>query len=332
MTYFHKAAIKIIILFILTSTFNTCSKNDIPIPEETDFRKEMRNFVKNISIYSKKIKPAFEIVPQNGVELVGKAEGDMIIPVTDYLSAIDGIGQEDLFYGYNKDDKATPEPITAELKTYLDLAKDKDNIKILITDYCSTHSKMDDSYTKNNSLGYISFAADHRELDNIPGYPIPLFNENQKVISSLQEAKNFLYLINTDNKFSSKQDFIDAVMNTNYDILITDLFFDGNALTTDEVLQLKKKSNGGKRLVICYMSIGEAEDYRYYWNEDWKPGNPSFIEKENPEWKGNYIVRYWQPEWQSIIYGNDNSYLKKILDAGFDGTYLDIIDAYEYFE
>jgi len=33
-----------------------------------------------------------------------------------------------------------------------------------------------------------------------------------------------------------------------------------------------------------------------------------------------------------IIYGNNNSYLKKILDAGFDGVYLDIIDAFEYFE
>ena len=33
-----------------------------------------------------------------------------------------------------------------------------------------------------------------------------------------------------------------------------------------------------------------------------------------------------------IIYGNNNSYLEKILDAGFDGVYLDIIDAFEYFE
>ena len=37
-------------------------------------------------------------------------------------------------------------------------------------------------------------------------------------------------------------------------------------------------------------------------------------------------------EWQDIVFGNDESYLKKILDAGFDGVYLDIIDAFEYFE
>ncbi|MGQ9708740.1 MAG: hypothetical protein ACUVUR_07715 [bacterium] len=43
-------------------------------------------------------------------------------------------------------------------------------------------------------------------------------------------------------------------------------------------------------------------------------------------------LRYWEKGWQSIIYGNDSSYLKKILDAGFDGVYLDVVDAFEYFE
>ena len=31
--------------------------------------------------------------------------------------------------------------------------------------------------------------------------------------------------------------------------------------------ELKIKNNGGKRLVITYLSIGEAEDYRFYWNK-----------------------------------------------------------------
>ena len=80
------------------------------------------------------------------------------------------------------------------------------------------------------------------------------------------------------------------------------------------------------------MSIGEAEDYRYYWDSDWEPGHPSWIEEENPDWPGNYKVKYWNSSWQDIIYGNGDSYLQKILDQGFDGVYLDIIDAYEYFE
>ena len=44
------------------------------------------------------------------------------------------------------------------------------------------------------------------------------------------------------------------------------------------------------------------------------------------------IVKYWDPEWQKIIYGNDASYAKKLIDAGFNGAYLDIIDAFSYFE
>jgi len=43
-------------------------------------------------------------------------------------------------------------------------------------------------------------------------------------------------------------------------------------------------------------------------------------------------VKYWNQEWQGIIYKNYDSYLDKITAAGFDGVYLDIIDAFEYFE
>jgi cysteinyl-tRNA synthetase, unknown class len=109
-------------------------------------------------------------------------------------------------------------------------------------------------------------------------------------------------------------------------------FKDDAAFTSGEISQLKTKSNGGTRIVISYMSIGEAEDYRFYWLPSWSPGSPSWIVRENPDWAGNYIVQYWQKEWQDIIFGNDSSYLKKIIDAGFDGVYLDIIDGFEYFE
>ena len=65
------------------------------------------------------------------------------------------------------------------------------------------------------------------------------------------------------------------------------------------------------------MSIGEIEDYRYYWQSDWKVGNPLVIENEDPNWEGNYYVRYWETDWKNIIFGNDNSYLKKILDETY---------------
>ena len=111
-----------------------------------------------------------------------------------------------------------------------------------------------------------------------------------------------------------------------------DLYHNEKSYTSAEIDQLKTKLNGGARLIVCYMSIGEAEDYRYYWQTDWRVGNPSWLDNEDPNWRGNYYVRYWDVNWQNIVFGNDNSYLKKIVDAGFDGVYLDLVDAYEYYE
>lgn len=306
----------------------SCNSNDYP---DLDFKQEMRNFVIGISEYSRTIKTDFIVIPQNGIELV-TIDGEESDPLADsYISAIDGNGQEDLFYGYNNDDQATSTEDNTYLRTFLDKSKESGKT-ILVTDYCSTFYKMADSYTQNNTLGYVSFAANHRELDNIPGYPSPIYNVNNSIITSLSQIKNFLYLINPQN-YTSKADFINAVTSTNYDLLIMDLYFNETTeFTPGEIIQLKNKTNGGKRLVISYMSIGEAEDYRYYWKSGWKSGNPSWLDDENPDWPGNYKVRYWEPEWQKIIFGNDSSYLKKVLDAGFDGVYLDIIDAFEYYE
>ena len=324
---------RIFLLITIPVIFLSCKKDN---PDSSsgniDYKQEMRNFVQNLSAYAKNIHPGFLIIPQNGSELVSTTGDHSGVPDMNYINAIDGIGQEDLFYGYDADDQATSQADRQWLQSFLDMAKDYGNVSIMVTDYCSTHSKMDDSYAQNNALGYLSFAADHRLLDNIPSYPDPLFNENSGVITHLQEAKNFLYLISPDNEYSTRQAFVDAVKNTNYDYIIMDFFFDGEEFTPPQIEELKQKANGGKRLLICYMSIGEAENYRYYWQKDWNVGNPSFIVKEDPDWQGNFYVKYWEKDWQDIIFGNDNSYLKKILDAGFDGVYLDIIDAFEQFE
>lgn len=135
---------------------------------------------------------------------------------------------------------------------------------------------------------------------------------------------------------------------TRFDLLVIDYSADGGAdaeFTAAEIAALKN-SPGGPKTVLAYMSIGEAETYRFYWNPAWTNARgqltasaPAWLAAEDPQWQGNFKVRYWDPEWQAIIFGNDSaaagtvgkSYLDRILDAGFDGVYLDIIDAYEYF-
>lgn len=297
---------------------------------DLDFKEEMRKFVIEICDYSRTISPNFIVIPQNGQELVTIDGEDDGAPQLEYLNSINGVGREDLFYGYNNDNEATPVVEINYMISFLDKCTDN-GVAVLVTDYCWTSSKMDNSYQQNFQKGYISFAAPSRELDVIPNYPSVPFNVNSDHINNLNEAKNFLYLINPDN-FNSRDNFIASVSATNYDVIIMDLFFDDEEFSSAQINTLKTKANGGKRLVISYISIGEAEDYRYYWKSTWKRNPPSWLGKENPDWEGNYKVRYWDSRWKSIIFGNDESYLKKILDAGFDGVYLDIIDAFEYFE
>lgn len=261
------------------------------------------------------------------VKLLSEDAGTLALA---YLDAISGVGRENFFYGYDEDDAATPALEHNYMVSFLDIAE-KNGVEVLVTDYCSIQSFVDDSYYQNAARGYISFAADHRELDNIPDYPESPYNVHASDVTSLREAKNFLYLINPGS-FPNRDAFLDAVIQTDYDIIVIDLFYEDTALAVSEVALLKTKANGGSRLIIAYMSIGEAEDYRYYWQAEWEIDPPAWLAEENPEWSGNYKVQYWNKDWQNIICGKDDSYLKKIVVVGFDGVYLDVIDAFEYFE
>jgi cysteinyl-tRNA synthetase, unknown class len=317
-------------MVLLLSLFVASCTKDVA-PEGIDFRQEMRTFVQEIAANARLRDADFIVIPQNGVPLLSTTEEANGPLAADYVAAISGISQEDLFYGYDKDDKATPPSETSYIRSYLDKGKSA-GVPILVTDYCDTPSHMDDSYAQNYAAGYVGFAAQKRNLDAIPDYPAQPHNVNSDNITALSQVRNYLYLINPAN-FASRQAYVDAVRATNYDLLLMDLYFnDGSRFTATEVEALRDKANGGRRLVICYMSIGEAEDYRPYWDQDWKVGEPNWLRKENKSWKGNYKVWYWDAEWKAVIYGQSDSYLTHILDAGFDGVFLDIIDGFEYFE
>lgn len=102
-------------------------------------------------------------------------------------------------------------------------------------------------------------------------------------------------------------------------------------LTREEVERMKKKPDGSRRLVIAYFSVGEAENYRYYWKPEWNRQKPSWVGKENKQWGGNYLVQYWNPTWQDIIMGGPKSFADQVINSGFDGFYIDRVDAYYYY-
>ena len=61
-----------------------------------------------------------------------------------------------------------------------------------------------------------------------------------------------------------------AIARTPYDLVVIDYASDDGAFSPAQVEEMKHKPDGSRRLVISYMSIGEAETYRPYWNKEWK--------------------------------------------------------------
>ena len=128
---------------------------------------------------------------------------------------------------------------------------------------------------------------------------------------------------------------------TEFDLVVMDYSADGDEASEFTAQQIADLKATGK-VVLAYLSVGEAEDYRWYWDSTWNddpppdPDAPAWLGPFNPSFPNNYKVRYWQAAWQGILFGTTSgpakSYLDRIVDQGFDGIYLDIIDAYEYFE
>lgn len=143
------------------------------------------------------------------------------------------------------------------------------------------------------------------------------------------------YVLQAEHLASSREKTVNVLSAADRDILIIDATFDGSSRWTREEISRIRMGKEGRR-VLCYLSIGEAEDYRSYWNSVWDAdrdgtpdsGAPKFLHAENPDWEGNYKVRYWHPQWQAVIAKE----IDQILTQGFDGVYLDIVDAFEFFE
>jgi len=280
---------------------------------------KMQNFVVNISNYARSFDSDFIVIPQNGVELafnnIDPNDGEN----SAYMSAINGIGVEELFYNgtYSLDNERLSM-----------LQKLKASKKIMVAEYVTDNNNISDALIKNYNEGFICFP---RTNDNYHYLQIPdsVTHSNTTDITDLSLAQNYLYLISTDN-FSSKQDMINAISATNFDVILIDLFFEGTEFSSSEINQLRTKANGGNRLVISYMNIGSAENYRYYWKKGWGLHHPLWLKRKYDGYDDEFWVKFWKKDWQEIIYGNDDSYTKKIIDAGFDGVYLDNVEAYYF--
>ena len=84
---------------------------------------------------------------------------------------MDGIGQEEAYYGYDGDDLPTPPDVTAEVEGYLDLFHNAGKL-VLTVDYATTPAHVDDVYARSQARGYVPFCT-VRDLDQLivnPGH------------------------------------------------------------------------------------------------------------------------------------------------------------------
>jgi len=119
------------------------------------------------------------------------------------------------------------------------------------------------------------------------------------------------------------------IAETGFDLVVLSIGAAGNS---PAVVPALKEGPGGEKLVLAYMSIGQAETYREYWKPEWRDNPPPWLDEPDATWVNEFWVRYWDPEWQAIIYGSTESYLDRIIELGFDGVYLDRVDAYRTYE
>lgn len=304
-----------IIIVVFVSIFG-CSKNK----KITLAASRMQDFVIQIARSARAAKPDFLVIPQNGVELV-YVEADRESGFHEqYLQSIDAVGIEELFYNGTLKPDYERLAIAQEIK--------QQGKEVLVSEYVKENSLVQEAYARNKMHGFLCYV---RTKDNYYYNQLPaqIYEEHNQPVMTLFDARNFLYFLNYE-KFSSKQQLLELLAATNYDILLIDLFYNQQMWTADEIRMLKTKANGSKRLVICYMNIGSAETYRYYWQKHWKRENPSWIKKSYKGYEDEYWVEFWHPQWQDIIYKSEDSYLNRILRADFDGVYLDNVEAYYF--
>ena len=164
----------------------------------------------------------------------------------------------------------------------------------------------------------------------VPGCGRGAVREQGAVTTSpLRDVRFFAYQLQGQDESGS----IGRLADSRYDLLVIDqtrsLKGEEGYDSAADVARLKgsEGSSGGKKVVVCYLDVGEAESYRWYWRDGWRVGSPEWIVAPDPDgWDENYPVKFWRPEWKRIM----NEAVDRIIEDGYDGIYLDWLEVYSF--
>jgi cysteinyl-tRNA synthetase len=124
-----------------------------------------------------------------------------------------------------------------------------------------------------------------------------------------------------------------ALASSAYDLLVVEPTGTYREAARFDMKDLVRRLKEGRRdrIVLAYLLLGEADSHRTYWGKDWRepgkgrPGTPDFLLKPDPDgWKDTYVVDFTDARWQDLVRAD----LRAIMAAGFDGLYLDWLEAY----
>ena len=225
----------------------------------------MQDLVVEISQYAKKKRPGFLIVPQNAAKLLYEKGDPYSRRHPKYNDAIDAMGIEGLFYN------GTLEPDSLRMAILDTFSRHK---KVLVSDFVQDKADGANALQNIETHGFVPLVRTRDNFDyvKIPGRPA------RPAAEEIGQVSNYLYLIN-GSRYADKQAFIDAVSNSTYQLAIIDLFFHGEAFTRDEISKMQRLPQGGKRILLGYVNIGAAENWRPYWNPSWIIGSPDFLHR-----------------------------------------------------
>ncbi len=279
----------------------------------------MRQLVVDIARSARAVHPNFLVITQNGEELVFEdldTAGGWAQP---YFNSLSAVGAEEVTYS------GTYHPRTERLAALRQIRPHK---PVFVSEYIANGDWKREVLRRCSNEGFVCFV---RMPSNYYYTSIPdsIPYENTQDIRELSQVRNYLYLISYDS-FSGRSELLDRLRQTNFDLIIMDAFWQDSLFSAQEIASLRRKANGGNRLVVAYCNIGAAEKWRYYWQDEWKIGHPKWLKKSYEGYPDEIWVEYWHEDWQRILWKGEDSYLQKIIRAGFDGAYLDNLEAYYF--
>jgi len=184
------------------------------------------------------------------------------------------------------------------------------------------------------------------DITRTPGYLVP-FKGGRFQPTGTPEVVNqaiadhgtewdFFWVAKGYSQDEGRKAYIEQLAASKWDVFYIDAHFNMSSLTKEEVKALQRKPQGGRRLVIAYLSIGTTESYRWYADPIMeKPGTKSFLRgtvengtfiparkrfgrSDIPNWilwaayRGQYASEstpiWWHPEWRDIIVRGGSSY------------------------